>query len=122
MLYARYFLYAAQGAPGYKNALRARNILFELAKQNIAKTDAEIEKTFVAKKIAFKSYDPKPVFAMLDKTIQQYKIKSTPTWLLKYSEADARVYVGPGEIRNNLLPELKALDTKSKAAGKKGKP
>lgn len=121
VLYAKYFLFAAQGAPGYKNAMHARNILFGLAKQNIVRTDAEIEKAFVAKKVAFKSYDLKPVFAELDKTIKQYKIKTTPTCILKYSEADARIYAGTVEIRDNLLPELQALYKKSKAVDKKSK-
>lgn len=108
-LYAKYFLFSTQGAPGYKNVMHARNVLFALAKQNLAKTEAEIEKAFAAKGVAFKSFNPKPVYAEWNKILTRYKIKTTPTCILKYSEADTRIYTGTVEISNGLLPELKAL-------------
>lgn len=114
VLYAKYFLFSTQGAPGYKNAMHARDVLFDLARQNTVKTDAEVEQTFTAKGVAFKAFNTKPVYAEWDKAIKRYKIRTTPTCILKYSETNIRTYTGTVEIRNHLLPELKALAKNSK--------
>jgi protein-disulfide isomerase len=105
-LYAKYFLFATRGAGGYKNAMHARNVLFGLSKQNMAKTEADIEKAFKAQGVAYKHFDVKPVLAEWEKIFKQYKIKSTPTCILIYSATGVRTYKGTNEIRNNLIPEL----------------
>jgi len=113
-MYAKYFLFAANGATGYKNAMLARNVLFTLSKQNLAKTDGEIEKAFTEQGVVFKPFNLKPVYAEWNKIIKKHKIKTTPTCILKLSEGDVRVYEGSVEIRNGLFPELEAPWRKSK--------
>jgi hypothetical protein len=49
--------------------------------------------------VAFKPHDPKPVFAVWDRTIKEFKASATPTCFVKYSKTDVRKYVGPEEIR-----------------------
>ncbi|MDQ5984459.1 MAG: hypothetical protein CSYNP_00154 [Syntrophus sp. SKADARSKE-3] len=107
-LYAKYFLFATRGAGGYKNAMHARKVLFGLSKQNLAKTESDIENAFKAQGVAFKHFDVKPVFAEWEKIFNQYKIKSTPTCILINSATSIRTYKGTVEIRNNLIPELEA--------------
>jgi hypothetical protein len=114
-MYAKYFLYATQGAPGYKNAMRARTVLFTLSKQNLAKTEAEIEKAYIENGVAFKIFNPKPTYSEWNLIIKKHKIATTPTCVLKYSETDVRKYEGTTEIRNGLLPELEAQGKKNKS-------
>jgi hypothetical protein len=113
-MYAKYFLFATQGASGYKNAMHARSVLFMLSKQTLAKTEAEIEKAFTEQNVAFMPFDPKPVYSEWNQIIKAYKITTTPTCILKYSATDVRKFDGSIEIRNNLLPELEATGKKSK--------
>jgi len=111
-MYAKYFLFATRGAAGHENAVQARNVLFGLSKQNLAKTEAEIEKAFQEKGVAFKPFDPKPVYGAWNLLMKKHKITDTPTCVLKYSETDVRKFVGSVEIRNGLLPELAAKGKK----------
>lgn len=113
-MYAKYFLFSTQGDPGYKNAMHARNVLFSLSKQNLAKTNEEIEKAFKAQGVVFKPFNPKPVFSAWEQMISKHKITTTPTCILKFSETDIRKYEGTVEIRNGLLPELENLGKKIK--------
>jgi thiol-disulfide isomerase/thioredoxin len=113
-LYAKYFLFATQGAASYKNAMHARNVLFTLSKQNLAKTEAEIEKAFTEQSVAFMPFDPKPVYSEWNQIMKTHKITTTPTCILIYSATDIRKYGGTIEIRNGLLPELEAMEKKSK--------
>ena len=52
--------------------------------------------------MAFKPYDPKPVYAVWNRTIEEFKANATPTCFVKYSSTDIRKYVGPDEIRKGL--------------------
>ena len=113
-MYAKYFLFSTRGNAGYKNAMHARNVLFTLSKQNRAKTEAEIEKAFVEQGVAYKPFNPKPVYAAWNQLMKKHKITNTPTCILKQSETDVQRYVGTVEIREKLLPELAALGKKSR--------
>jgi thiol:disulfide interchange protein DsbA len=108
-MYSKYYLFATKGAGGYKNAVHARNVLFSLARQNLARTEADLEKAFAAKGVSFRTFNTKPVISEWNKILKQYKVKSTPTCILKYSETDVRRYEGTDNIRNRLLPELDAM-------------
>ncbi len=109
-LYAKYFLYAARAGRSYKNALRARVVLFSLAKNRAALTENELEKALKAQGIPLKPYNLKPVYPVLNKIISTYKVKSTPTCVVKYSDSDIRMYTGTFEIRNGLAMLRATLD------------
>jgi uncharacterized membrane protein len=101
-LYARYFLYVVNAGGGYREILHARKVLFELATANAAATDKALAQKLNERGVVFKSYDPKPVYAVLDKTIKEFKANATPSCFFKYSNTDIRKYVGPDEIRKGL--------------------
>jgi thiol:disulfide interchange protein DsbA len=115
VLYAKYFLYAIQAAPGWQTAMKARHVLYGLSKQNLAKTEGEIEKAFAEQGVAFSVYDPKPVFNTWNRLIKEHKIQTTPSCVVKFSATDMRRYEGSVEIRNKLLPELENLIKKGAA-------
>ncbi len=108
-LYARYFLYVVNAGGRYKEILYARKVLFELAIANAAATDKALAQKLEERGVAFKAYDPKPVFAVLDRTIKEFKANATPTCFVKYSGTDIRKYVGPEEIRKGLIDLRKSL-------------
>jgi hypothetical protein len=114
VIFAKYFLYAANGEEGYKNAIKARNTLYELAVQNKINTDAALVKELKKREIVLKSYDHKPVFNEWKKMVETYKITQTPTCVLKYSNKYMKKFSDTDDIRNGLLPELEAMETKSK--------
>ncbi|MHB8139499.1 MAG: DsbA family protein, partial [Smithellaceae bacterium] len=101
-LYARYFLYIVNAGGGYREILHARKVLFELATANAAATDQALAQKLTERGVAFKPYDPKPVYAVLLRTIKEFNANATPTCFVKYSGTDVRKYVGPEEIRKGL--------------------
>jgi hypothetical protein len=101
-LYARYFLYVVNAGGGYREILHARKVLFELAAANAAATDKALAQKLKERGVVFKPYDPKPVFAVLDRTIKEYKANATPSCFVKYSSTDIRKHLGPEEIRKGL--------------------
>ncbi|MHB9098070.1 MAG: hypothetical protein ACYC5X_09635, partial [Syntrophales bacterium] len=101
-LYARYFLYVVNTGGGYREILHARKVLFELAIANAATTDKALAQKLNERGVAFKPYDPRPVYAIWNRTIKEFKANATPTCFVKYSASDIRKYVGPEEIRKGL--------------------
>ena len=101
-LYNRYFLYAAHAADSGRDILLARQELFALAGRDAAADEKKIVRLFKSRNITFKVYDLKPVHAELNRIIKQFKIRSTPTCVVKYSSTDIRTYRGVFEIRNGL--------------------
>jgi len=101
-LYAQYFLYAAHAAKGYENVLRARRVLFSLARSQSAQSEEELKKVLNTEGVPFAVYDLTPVYPALNKMINAYKVRSTPTCVVKYSNEDVRTYTGTFEIRNGL--------------------
>ncbi len=121
-LYARYFLYVVNAGGGYREILHARKVLFELATANAALNDKALAQKLQERGVAFKPYDPKPTFAVLDRTIKEFKANATPTCFVKYSGTDIRKYVGPEEIRKGVIDLRKSLaDLPSKLRGNKDK-
>jgi uncharacterized membrane protein/thiol-disulfide isomerase/thioredoxin len=101
-LYAQYFLYAARAAKGYENVLRARQVLFSLARSRSAQNEDELKKALHGDGVPVDIYDLTPVYPALNKMINTYKVRSTPTCVIKYSKEDIRTYTGTFEIRNGL--------------------
>ncbi len=101
-LYARYFLYAARTGTGYESALYARRVLFSLARKRSALSEEELKVALNSQGVTLTPYDLKPVYPELNKIISTYKVKSTPTCVIKYSNDDIRKYTGTFEIRNGL--------------------
>jgi hypothetical protein len=93
--------------------MMARDALFTLAIQNNIKTEAALGKAIKDKGIALKVFNHKLVFKEWKMMIDTYKITQTPTCILKYSNKYLRKFSDADEIHNELLPELKAMETKS---------
>ena len=108
-LYNKYFLYAAHAGSDYKAILHARRALFNLAKTFAAADDAALVKAFMAEGIAFKPFDVKSVQTAFNGIIKKYKVDSTPTCIIKYSEHDIRTYRGPQEIMEGVGKLRKSL-------------
>jgi uncharacterized membrane protein/thiol-disulfide isomerase/thioredoxin len=101
-LYAQYYLYVAKAAKNYENVLHARRLLFSLARNHAAQDEDELKKALKAEGIPITVYDLSPVYPALNKIINAYQAKSTPTCVIKYSRDDIRKYTGTFEIRNGL--------------------
>ncbi|MBE0557916.1 MAG: thioredoxin domain-containing protein [Proteobacteria bacterium] len=102
-LYAKYFLYVVNAGGDYKEILNARKVLFELAIAKAAATDNALGQKLNQRGVAFTPYDPKPVYAVWNRTIKQFKADATPTCVVKYSGTDIRKYIGPDDIRKGLI-------------------
>jgi uncharacterized membrane protein/thiol-disulfide isomerase/thioredoxin len=101
-LYAQYYLYAAKAAKNYENVLHARRVLFSLARNHAAQSEDDIKKALKAEGVPIAVYALSPVYPALNKIINTYQAKSTPTCIIKYSSDDIRKYIGTFEIRNGL--------------------
>jgi len=101
-LYAQYYLYAAKAAKNYENVLRARRMLFSLARNHAAESEDGLRKALKAEGVPIVVYDLSPVYPALNKIISTYDANSTPTCVIKYSSDDIRKYKGAFEIRNGL--------------------
>ena len=80
-LYARYFLYVLNSKKELGHALKARSLLFEAAKQNITGKE-QLEAFLTSKGIAFKPFDPQPVFTTLQQYLRSDQIRATPTCVM----------------------------------------
>ena len=101
-LYAQYFLYAANAVKGYENDLKARRVLFSLARNHSVLSEDELKKALHTEGVPIATYNLSPVYPALNKIINTYDVKSTPTCVIKYSSDDIRKYTGTFEIRNGL--------------------
>jgi hypothetical protein len=108
-LYNKYFLYAAHTDGDYKVILHARQVLFNLAKTFAAADEAALAKAFTAEGVAFKPFDVKSVQVSFNGIIKKYKVDSTPTCIIKYSERDIRTYHGPKQIMEGIVTLQKSL-------------
>jgi thiol-disulfide isomerase/thioredoxin len=112
-IFTKYFLYAAQAETGYVNAIKARKLIFKIARQNSI-TDDAIEKTFKAEGISFKIFNYKPILVESKILISKHKVNKAPSYILKYPQKEIRKFTDPEQIRKVLLPELQALTQKAK--------
>lgn len=105
-LYAKYFLSAAAADKGYQNVMKARNVLFFLARQKKVDRENTLAAALNSHNIALKMIDPKPVYKEWMSMIKRYDINQTPTCLLRFSSTYSRKYDDAERIRTELLPEL----------------
>ena len=109
-LYGTYFLYALNAAPDYKEALRARRLLFDKASRLAAIKEEHLENALRAANISIKPYDIKKSLDRYKSMIKKYKVRSTPTFVFIYSPTDVRNYSGSEPIRKGMAEFLKATD------------
>jgi thiol-disulfide isomerase/thioredoxin len=80
-LYAKYFLYILNEDKDFNHALRARAVLFELAKEKI--TDYETLEAFLKKEgVKFRSFDTNPTFGVFSSYLKEDLINATPTCVI----------------------------------------
>jgi thiol:disulfide interchange protein DsbA len=80
-LYAKYFLYMLHEKKELNYALRARDVLFEAAKQKI--TDSKRLEAFILHKgMRLQPFDVKSTFGVLSSYLTEDNIKSTPTCII----------------------------------------
>jgi thiol-disulfide isomerase/thioredoxin/uncharacterized membrane protein len=101
-LFAKYFLYIAATTHHYRDILKARTVLFSLAKNQAIKDDDGLSKALSTQGIAFKPCDLKEVYLALNQIIKTHAVTRTPTCIVKYSDTDIRKYSGANEIKNGL--------------------
>ncbi|NPU84649.1 MAG: thioredoxin domain-containing protein [Syntrophaceae bacterium] len=111
-LYAKYFLYAVRAGKDYREAMQARHQLFDLAKGSAPGSDADLTGALQARHVRLAPHDVKPTLQAWDGIIRHYRITSTPTMVVRYSDTDVRTYRGSMEIRNGLESLRKALAPK----------
>jgi len=109
-LYARYFLYAVHASSSYKDALRARQLLFEKSSRLGAVTAEHLERDFASAGIATKPYDINPSLARYRELIGKYDVRSTPTFVFVYSPADIRKYSGSEPVKKGMAELAGALE------------
>ena len=107
-LYAKCFLYSIHADHDFQGALKTRRILFATAKTNAVFTEEEIASELRGQGIAFRPYDLSEVYSKLNELMKNHGIRSTPTCVVKYSDADVRKYTGPDEIKRGLSLLLSA--------------
>jgi thiol-disulfide isomerase/thioredoxin len=111
-LYAKYFLYAVRAGKDYREAMKARHELFDLAKGSAPGSDADLAGALQARHVRLAQHDEKPTFQAWNEIIRQYGITSTPTLVVKHSGTDVRTYRGSTEIRQGLESLKKTLSPK----------
>jgi thiol:disulfide interchange protein DsbA len=110
-LFAKFYLYAAKAAPDYRAAVRARQVLFALArKENVFWMDERIEEAFRKEKIAFTPFDFRTAQPELNRLLTEYGVDATPTCVILSPGAKAQKYTGAGDI----LKGLATIDTAKK--------
>jgi len=109
-LYGTYFLYTLNAKPDYKEALRARRLLFEKASRLSAIQDRHLENALRAANIAIKPYGIKQSLDKYKSLIKKYKVRSTPTFVFIFLSADVRKYSGSKPIRKGMAEFLQAID------------
>jgi protein-disulfide isomerase len=97
-LYARYYLYAANARGDFKDVLEARRALFSIARGKTVKDEESLAKALKEKSIAFKPYDPKPVFDAWNDMIRRHKVQGTPSCVINDCRAGISRHTGQDDI------------------------
>jgi protein-disulfide isomerase len=109
-LYTRYFLYAVHASKSYKEALLARNVLFDTASRIGAITEPQLDNALKARNIAMKPYDVEPALKQYNDIVRKYMVRGTPMFVFVYSPADVRKYSGSQKIKEGLVELRKVLE------------
>ena len=110
--YARYFLYALQEGGSFHDAVIVRGVLFDAARNHQAEKEEALGHILESRQISWRSADPKPVFDEWEKLLKNHKIKATPTFVIRYSDADVRTFVGGDKIMGGLRDLRAAVGVK----------
>jgi len=102
-LYAKYFLYILNEKKDFNNALRARAVLFEAAKQ-IINDSKSLEAFILQKGMRLKEFDVKSTFGVLSSYLTEDNIKSTPTCVIDNKGKKERFTGADIAIALNRLP------------------
>jgi thiol-disulfide isomerase/thioredoxin len=81
-MYARYFLFTLNENRNFEHALSVREALFEAAKENLSEMD-KLEDYLKKKGIKFVSFDVKPVFLNLERSLREDNIDATPSCVIE---------------------------------------
>jgi thiol:disulfide interchange protein DsbA len=95
-MYAKYFLYILKKDRSFPHVMRARELLFEAARNKIEERDG-LEEFLRKNNIGYKEFDPKPTFATLSAMIREDGVKSTPTCVI-IKDGKKGVFTGDTEI------------------------
>jgi len=95
IFYASYFLYALRVNKGFKNALFARSVLFEAARNKIMEKE-KLEEFLKKKGIQFKPFNVVPTFSLFNFYLKEDKINATPTCVI--SDREKKSYTGTEDI------------------------
>jgi hypothetical protein len=95
-LYAKYFLYIAKRDPSFLSVLRARNVLFEAARNRIEE-QAALEEFLRKNNVGYREFDPRPAQAALSAFIKEDNVRSTPTCVI-IKDGKRGVFTGDIEI------------------------
>ncbi|MBN1363574.1 MAG: thioredoxin domain-containing protein [Syntrophaceae bacterium] len=107
IVYAKYYLYAANANSEENNIFRIRKILYEAAQVKFIEKEDALITYLKEKEISWEKMNEKSIFPILDANIKQNNIKYTPTCVIKYSGMYSKKFVGDKDIWNGLT-ELKA--------------
>lgn len=100
-LYASYFIYILNEKNEFSHALKARDVLFEAAKNNITKKE-NLEDFLKKRDIKFRPVNVSPTFSIMNKYFQEDKVNATPTCVIFIGEKKS--YTGTSDI-------IKALES-----------
>jgi len=101
-LYARYYLYAANARGGFKDVMEARRALFSIARSKNVKDEESLSNALKEKSIAFKPYNPKPVFNAWNDMIRKHKVQGTPSCVINDCRAGVSRHTGQDDILQGL--------------------
>jgi thiol:disulfide interchange protein DsbA len=112
-IFAKYYLYAVKSDPRPENVFRIRNLLFEAAQTHNIEKEAELVAYLKKQKVAWKTFNEKPIYPLLSAMIKENAIRNTPTCIIQYPAADKKAFIGDVEIWS-ALEALKAQVSKGK--------
>jgi thiol:disulfide interchange protein DsbA len=113
-VYAKYYLYAVNANAKAENILRIRKSLFEAAQVPRIQTEEGLVAYLKEQKISWKVLEEKSILTLMNASIKENEIKSTPTCVIKYSSKDVKKYVGDIEIWDGLTKLKEYIDLASK--------
>lgn len=112
--YARYYLYTAHADSSAKNIFHVRNLLFEAAQLRRIQDENGLVSHLKENKISWKVLDENTIFPILSAITKEYKVKATPTCVIKYSAKNIKTFVGDIEIWSGLTELQKHVLTEKK--------
>jgi thiol-disulfide isomerase/thioredoxin len=108
-IYVKYYLYAANADSSAENIFHVRNLLFEAAQLSRIQDENSLVSYLKENKVSWKAMDENTIFPILSNITKEYKVRATPTCVIKYSEKNIKTFVGDVEIWNGLTQLQKHL-------------